>query len=230
MRAVKGHVALVDDDAGVREAAALLLGELGFEVSRYADGDEFLARAAPERLHCILLDIAMPGLDGFSVLKSLRYRRIATPVVLLSGQVDVPLAVSAMRAGAFNLLQKPCSPAALVGAVEEAVARACASRDRRLDRDSAEAMIRTLAPRQRQVMAGLVRGEQNKRIAASLGLSVRTVEAHRRVVMRKLRARSLSDVLRCAVAAGLSMDPVDDETPGSAGMAPAFAPFMAGAG
>jgi two-component system response regulator FixJ len=208
-RASRGHVALVDDDAGIRDAAALLLGELGYDVSRYRDGDEFLAQARIESFQCILLDLSMPRLDGLAVLRALGQRRGAAPVVLLTGHADVPLAVTAMRAGAFNLLQKPCSPAALVGAVEEAVARAAAAREDRLERSDARTRIERLAPRQRQVMAGLVRGHQNKTIAARLGLSVRTIEAHRRVVMRKLEARSLSDVLRCAVAAGLSIDVID---------------------
>lgn len=209
VRASRGLVALVDDDPGIRDAAALLLGELGFEVARFEDGDAFLAEARLDSFHCILLDLSMPRLDGLAVLRALGQRRLAAPVVLLTGYADVPIAVRAMRAGAFNLLQKPCSPAALVGAVEEAVARATAARDDRLERNDARLRIERLAPRQRQVMAGLVRGHQNKTIAARLGLSVRTVEAHRRVVMRKLEARSLSDVLRCAVAAGLAIEMID---------------------
>lgn len=203
------HVAIVDDDDALRSATALLLRESGMQTSVYRDGDIFLASAPFDQLRCILLDMRMPRMDGLTVLQALRQRRVTTPVVLLTGYVDVPLAVRAMREGAFNLLQKPYGPAALLDAVREAIACSDLADSELIERNEAQQMIAGLAPRQRQIMAGLIKGHQNKIIAAKLGLSVRTVEAHRRVVMRKLRARSLSDVLRRAVTAGLPIVEID---------------------
>lgn len=202
-------VAVVDDDEAVRAATALLLAEQALSVCSFADGDEFLARAPLDRLGCVLLDIRMPRMSGLDVLRALQQRRVAAPVVLLTGHADVPLAVEAMRAGAHNLLQKPPCPERLLAAVREAVERCAVADGDFSERSEAQRLIAALAPRQRQIMAGLIKGHQNKTIASMLGLSVRTVEAHRRVVMRKLGARSLSDVLRRAVTAGLPIVEID---------------------
>lgn len=219
-------VAVVDDDEAVRAATALLLSEKGCSVCSFGDGEEFLDSAPLDRLRCVLLDIRMPRMSGLAVLDSLRQRRLGVPVVLLTGHADVPLAVEAMRAGAHNLLQKPYRPDQLVAAVEEAIERCAAAGSDSSERSESLKLIAALAPRQRQIMAGLVKGHQNKTIASKLGLSVRTVEAHRRVVMRKLGARSLSDVLRRAVTAGLPIVDIDYDGRGAAAMEerPSLAP------
>lgn len=202
-------VAVVDDDEGMRAATAQLLSEHGCSVCSFGGGEEFLDRAPLDRLRCVLLDVRMPRMNGLEVLEGLRQRHAAVPVILLTGHADVPLAVQAMRAGAHNLLQKPYRPDQLIAAVQDAVERSTAAGNTSSERSESLRLIAALAPRQRQIMAGLVKGHQNKTIASKLGLSVRTVEAHRRVVMRKLGARSLSDVLRRAVTAGLPIVDVD---------------------
>lgn len=205
----RAHVAVVEDDAALRDATATLLKDLGFQVSAYPDGRSFLAAAPLDELSCVLLDVQMPRMDGLAVLTRLQERRHAPPVIMLTGHVDVPLAVRAMRAGALNLLQKPYGPEALHDAVREAVARSIRVEMGDSAREEARRLIAGLAPRQRQIMAGLIKGHQNKTIASVLGLSVRTVEAHRRVVMRKLNARSLSDVLHRALIAELPIVDID---------------------
>ena len=211
-------VAVVDDDESLRAATALLLSEQGCTVCSFGDGDEFLACAPIDRLRCILLDMRMPGLDGLQVLQALGARRSSAPVILLTGHADVPLAVQAMRAGAHNLLQKPYPPEKLIEAVRDAIDRSTSADSDLSERSEALKLIAALAPRQRQIMAGLVKGHQNKTIASKLGLSVRTVEAHRRVEMRKLGARSLSDVLRRAVTAGLPIVEIDYDGRWAAGV------------
>lgn len=208
-RVFPAHVAVVEDDLALREATTMLLRDLGFQVSAYADGAVFLATAPLDRLNCVLLDVRMPRMDGLTVLARLQERRHAPPVIMLTGHVDVPIAVRAMRAGALNLLQKPYGPDALQEAVREAVALSTVTEFDGSAREEARRLIAGLAPRQRQIMAGLIKGHQNKTIASALGLSVRTVEAHRRVVMRKLNARSLSDVLRRAITAELPIIEID---------------------
>jgi two-component system response regulator FixJ len=198
----KRIIHLVDDDEAIRRSAGFLLRTSGFEVVTYASGSEFFATLGSVATGCVLLDIRMPGIDGLEVQRLLAERGIALPVIMLTGHGDVSLAVRAIKAGAVDFIEKPFEKAALLHAIGEAFHRIDDAG--RSDVDAAEANVRlaALTPRERDVLAGLVRGQPNKITAYELGISTRTVEVHRANLMHKLKVKSLSDVLRLSFAAG----------------------------
>ncbi len=195
-------VHVVDDDEAIRDSVAFLLRTNGFTVKPHVSGVAFLATAGRNTLGCVLLDIRMPDMDGLDVQRLMAEQGIAVPVIMLTGHGDIALAVRAIKAGAVEFLEKPFEKVALLAAVEEAFRRVDDAD--RLQLDAAEATVRlaALTPREGDVLRGIVRGQPNKITAYELGISTRTVEAHRAALMTKLQARSLSDVLRIAFAAG----------------------------
>lgn len=199
----KPRVYLVDDDEAVRRSASFMLKTSGYGVTPFESGVEFLKTAGNAAPGCVLLDIRMPGMDGIEVLRTLRTRGITMPVVVLTGHGDVNLAVSAMKAGAIDFIEKPFEKATLIAAIDEGMAQLSAS-DRAGQR-AVEATVRlnALTARERDVLQGLARGYPNKTIAYDLGISPRTVEIHRANLMVKLGVHSLSEALRIAFAAGL---------------------------
>lgn len=189
-------VHVVDDDDAVRDSLEMLLQVAGFRVRTWSSPLAFLEAGRAREPGCALLDIRMPGMDGLTLLETLRAQGETMPVLVMTGHGDVPLAVRAMRNGAVDFLEKPLAKAQLVGSVRMAlgaVARPSAV-PTNLDR---------LSPREREVLQGLVSGLPNKSIAYDLGISPRTVEIHRARVMDKMGARSLSDLVRLGLAAGI---------------------------
>ena len=202
----KPLVYIVDDDEALRRSAGFMLKTSGFRVSTYESGTSFLKDSRSLEPGCILLDIRMPGADGLEVQRSLRDTGVLLPVVIMTGHGDVGLAVQAMKAGAVDFIEKPFEKAMLLGALEVGfglLAKSSAAANREKD---AEARLNVLTARERDVLCGLANGLPNKTIAYDLGISPRTVEIHRANVMEKLGARSLSDALRTAFAAGLGRD------------------------
>ncbi|TXC71981.1 response regulator transcription factor [Sphingomonas ginsenosidivorax] len=196
-------VHIVDDDDAIRQSIGFLLRKAGHVVKTYASGTEFLRTVDRETQGCILLDVRMPGIDGLEVQSRLSSQGIGLPVIMLTGHGDVTLAVQAIKAGALEFLEKPFERAALLAAIDEAFRHA--ARTARDHVAAAEAVVRlaALTPRERDVLDGMVLGRPNKLIAFDLGIATRTVEVHRANLMDKVDARSLSDVLRIAFAAGL---------------------------
>ena len=200
----KRIVHVVDDDDDVRNSVALLLEASGYEVAAYPSGVDFLDTLGAAIPGCILLDIHMPEMNGLEVQRQLTERGVQWPVIVLTGQSDISLAVQAMNHGAFEFLEKPYLNDALLEAVGDAFARLEATgEDRAL---TADAKVRTakMTDRETQVMRGLLAGLPNKLIAYELDISVRTVEIHRANVMDKLDARSLSTAVRIALATGMA--------------------------
>ena len=197
-------VHIVDDDEAIRQSIGFMLRKAGHVVKTYSSGTEFLAAVDRETQGCILLDVRMPGIDGLEVQERLSSLGIGLPVIMLTGHGDVTLAVRAIKAGALEFLEKPFERAALLAAIDEAFKHA--ARDQRDHVASADAVVRlaALTPRERDVLDGMVLGRPNKLIAFDLGSATRTVEVHRANLMDKVHARSLSDVLRIAFAAGLN--------------------------
>jgi two-component system response regulator FixJ len=197
-------VALIDDDEGARRSTSWFLEGEGYRVVPFASGAAFLDAKWPEGLACALLDLRMPGLSGLDVLRALSARAGAPPVLVLSGHADVADAVAAMKLNAIDVILKPYRPQRLLDAVE----RAAALRDRTQAAltvcRNARTAIEGLSQRQRQVLAGVVRGRANKLIAWDLGLSIRTVEAYRAQMLIKLGVRGTADAVRMALAAGIS--------------------------
>jgi two-component system response regulator FixJ len=199
-------VHIVDDDDGIRQSIAFLLRNAGHAIAAYSSGRQFLESVTRETRGCVLLDVRMPEIDGLEVQARLAAQGIALPVIMLTGHGDVTLAVRAVKAGAIEFLEKPFDRASLLAAIDEAFQ--CVTRDDRTRRAAAAATIRleVLTARERDVLDGMVAGRPNKLIAYDLGIATRTVEVHRANLMEKLSARSLSDVLRIAFAAGLGDD------------------------
>ena len=191
-------VLVVDDDAGMREAVVDLLRSVGIESIAFGSTAELLAAAVPDRLGCLILDVRLPGLGGLEFQTRLDSLGIALPIVFMTGFADVPMSVRAMKAGAMDFLIKPFRDQDMLDAVEAAIAR---DRSRRRDRAAAmtvESLAATLTPREREVMAEVVKGRLNKQIAGDLGISEVTVKLHRGKVMRKMQVRSVADLVRKA--------------------------------
>ena len=201
-------VHIVDDDEAIRQSVGFLLRKADYKVETYPSGTQFLKAVTRETRGCVLLDVRMPDLDGLAVQARLAKTGIALPVIMLTGHGDVTLAVRAIKAGAVEFLEKPFERTVLIAAIETALAQA--ARADRGDLTAADAVVRlaALTQRERDVLDGMVRGRPNKLIAYDLSIATRTVEVHRANLMEKLSARSLSDVLRIAFAAGLG-DPGD---------------------
>jgi two-component system response regulator FixJ len=191
---------IIDDNDALRESlASLITGWSEWRVTTWSSGSAFLEAAPRVEPGVLLLDQEMPGATGLDVLRSIA-RDSRFRVVMMTGLADIRLAVASMRTGAANFVEKPCDPAIL----RAALAEAAASVESRLPMLKARAHIARLAPRERDVLDGLVAGQANKMIAHLLGISPRTVEIYRANMMERLGADSLAAVIRMAFAAGLT--------------------------
>jgi FixJ family two-component response regulator len=189
-------VFLIDDDQAIRDAVGLLLRAHGLVVETFASAVDFLESDAVQRPGCLLLDVRMPGMSGLDLQKQLRARNQRVPIIFITGHGDVPMAIRAMKAGAFDFVEKPFQAEVLLGRIHEALAFDAEERRRQMQRDEAAARIALLSPREREVLERVVAGQYNKVIAAELDISISTVEIHRKRVMKKLEAESLSDLMR----------------------------------
>jgi two-component system response regulator FixJ len=199
-----GLVVAVEDDARLRDSLAVLLRAAGHRAAAFGSAEELLEAGVPAGALCLVLDVRMPGMDGVALLEELRRRGDRTPVVVLTGHGDIPLAVRAMRAGASDFVEKPCGDEQLLGAIERAAAQRAVPALAPDAGRAAEAAGRlaALSQREREVLEGLLAGKSNKVIAHELGVSVRTVEGHRGNMMGRLGVRSLAAAVRLAIEAG----------------------------
>ncbi|HRF61583.1 MAG TPA: response regulator transcription factor [Candidatus Competibacter sp.] len=192
----KPTVFLIDDDQAVRDAVALLLQTGGLAVETFASATDFLEAGVAQRPGCLVLDVRMPGLSGLDLQKQLRTSGYRIPIIFMTGHGDIPMAIRAMKAGAFDFIEKPFQGQALLARIQEALAFDVRERRRQAYRTEAAARVALLSPREREVLDRVVEGQYNKVIAAELGISLSTVEIHRKRVMEKLQAESLSDLIR----------------------------------
>ena len=189
-------VFIVDDDPAVRDAISLLLRADELAVATFPNAAAFLESAAVQRPGCLVLDVRMPGMSGLDLQKRLRARGCRTPILFITGHGDVPMAIRAMKGGAFDFLEKPFQGETLVNRVREALALDARQRGRQARRAEAAARLALLSPREREVLDRVAAGQYNKVIAFELGISLSTVEIHRKRVMEKLEAESLSDLIQ----------------------------------
>jgi FixJ family two-component response regulator len=200
-----GTVFLVDDNDAFRQSTRWLLESHGLRVSAFKNGRDFLDAYAPapagRKPECLLLDVRMPGLTGLQVHEELVQRNANVPVIFITAHGDVPLAVEAMRRGAFDFLEKPFTDDVLVSAIGSALARDDEQMSRDREAANARARLDALTPRERQVLDLVVEGALNKTIADRLGISIKTVELHRSRVMEKMRALSLAQLIQMTVRA-----------------------------
>ncbi len=202
-----GSILVVDDDADVRDSVRALLESAGYQVEEFASARDVLALPDLVARACLIADIRMPDMDGLSLQEELVKRRVGLPVIIVTGHGDVPLAVRAMKAGAVDFLEKPFDDELLLQSVSRALAAGRKSRDENQAAQEALARIEQLTARERQVLEHLIAGHANKAIAHALAISPRTVEIHRANVMAKMQVRTLSEVVRLALAAGVSPAP-----------------------
>lgn len=197
---------IIDDEDAVRRSASFILKTSGYAVKPWASGVEFLKEVRHLDAGCILLDVRMPEMDGLEVQRTLQERGVVMPVIILTGHGDVGTAVRAMKQGAVDFIEKPFEKEVLIRAITAAFERLDATRSADSRAEEASVIIAGLTGREREVLEGLAQGLPNRTIAYDLGISARTVEVHRANVMAKLGARSLSDALRIAFAAGLGSE------------------------
>ncbi len=191
---------IVDDDAAVRDSLQMLIRSNNFVVQTFASAASFLAAYTVEQGGCLLLDVRMPDVDGLELQQILEKKHIRLPIIFLSGHSDVPIAVQAMKAGAAEFLQKPFNDRELLQSIKEALKR---DRDYRAlvsQHQAFDTLLHTLTPREQEVMAKMMDGCANKKIAVELGISQRTVEIYRANVMHKLRVGSLAELMKNALA------------------------------
>src|ERR1700720_937146 len=195
---VEATVAVVDDDPDIRQALRGLLRSVGLGVELFASVQEFLGTARPDLPGCLILDFRLPGRSGLDLQDELAKANLHLPVIFISGYADVPISVRAMKAGAVEFLTKPVRDQDLLDAIHQAIAQDRARRDDERGFAHLRADFDTLTPREREVMMMLVAGRLNKQIAAELRISDATVKVHRGQVMRKMRARSLAELVSMA--------------------------------
>jgi len=192
-------VHIVDDDEAVRQSLAFMLSSAGLAVRVYESASAFLAGLDTVQDGCLVTDIRMPDMTGIDLLRRIRAKSRSLPAIVITGHGDVPLAVEAMKAGAIDFIEKPFDEEAILNAVKTALERAEGAPDG--DLAAIAARLQTLSERERQVLEGLVAGHPNKVIAATLGISPRTVEVYRANLMTKMEAKSLSELIRMAILA-----------------------------
>jgi len=199
----KTVVHIIDDDAAMRDSLAFLLDVNGFKPLSYDSANAFLSEIATDISGCVVSDIRMPGMNGIELVRKLKSEGSTCPVILITGHGDVTLAVEAMKAGAVDFIEKPFDDAVLLGAIRSALETRPAIQGDSSAKSEAEARLAELSPRERDVLQGLVAGKINKVIAHDLSISPRTVEVYRANLMAKTGARSMSELMRIALAAGL---------------------------
>jgi FixJ family two-component response regulator len=188
-------VYLVDDDEAVRDALGLLLRSVDISSAVYPSALDFLEGYDPDRHSCLVADIRMPGLSGLELQQRLNEQRAEIPIIFITGHGDVPMAVNAMKSGAADFIQKPFRDQELLDRIHKALERDKERRVWRAQQQVIRERLKSLTPRETEVMHRVVAGQANKVIALDLGVSQRTVELHRARVMRKLKMRSLAELV-----------------------------------
>jgi FixJ family two-component response regulator len=200
----KPLVFVIDDDASVREAIADLLRSVGLGVEAFASTQEFLESERPDAPGCIVLDVRLPGPSGLEFQRTLSKSNIHLPIIFISGHADIPMSVRAMKSGAIEFLIKPLPEQELLDAIQTGIERDRARRRQAQAVAELQERFNSLTPREREVLTLVITGRRNKQIAAQAKLSEMTVKVHRSQIMRKMRAKSLVDLVRMADALGVS--------------------------
>ena len=198
-------VFIVDDDPQFARGLARVINAAGWRTEAYESAAAFLEAVGrePGARGCICLDVRMPGMKGTDLHRALRERGVDLPVIFLTGHGDVPTSVDAMKRGAVDFLEKPVSSHVLIPAIRTAMDRHAAERERDHERREIEARLARLSPREHEVMTHVIAGRLNKQIAADLGISLKTVKAHRAKVMEKTESGSVAALVDVCRAAGI---------------------------
>lgn len=197
-----GTVYVVDDDEAVRDSIRWLLEASDYRVELYDSGESFIAKYDPYAIAVLLLDVRMNGMSGLEVQEHLIARNADLPIIFITGHGDVPMAVNALKKGAVDFIEKPFDQAALKQQVERMLQEARDRRMRNEQRSLNEALLRKLTAREQQVLERITAGRLNKQIADDLGISIKTVEAHRASIMDKTNSGTVADLMRVVLGAG----------------------------
>jgi FixJ family two-component response regulator len=198
-----GIVYVLDDEPEMVKALTRLLRARQFEVRGYTSVHDFLKACRPEKDACLLLDVAMPELDGLKLQQSLMRQGILTPIIFLTGHGDIPTSVRAIKAGATDFLTKPVDAALLVSAVRSALQIAESRHQAAAEAEVWAARLASLTQRQREVMEHIVAGQLNKQVAFDLGTGEQNIKVHRAQIMRKMGVASLAELVRVAERLGI---------------------------
>jgi len=192
-------VHVVDDDPGFRDSLRSLLESDGLTVETHADAAEFLARYLPERPGCLLLDVRMPGMSGLQLQEELQKRQIQVPLVFITAHGDVAMAVSAVRRGALDFIEKPFDDVALIGLIRDVLEKDRETRRESERRASLGARFASLSARELEVLERVVKGKRNRIVAQELGVTEKTVEFHRKRIMGKLQVKNVVELVNFVV-------------------------------
>ena len=203
MTRVPPTVFVVDDDAPVRRSISRLLRTAGFAVAVFASAEDFLAQYDPQTPGCLLLDVAMPTLNGLELQSILAKAGSLLPIIFLTGTSDIPQSVRAMKHGASDFLTKPVNDVDLLAAVHVAIEKHHALRHEQAELSEIRARLATLTPREREVLEYVVAGKLNKQIAGDLGTVEQTIKVHRAHVMQKMRVQSVAELVRLTQRCGI---------------------------
>ncbi len=195
----KGTVYVVDDDEGVRDSLQWLLEGKDYRVRCYDSAETFLSRYDAREVACLIVDIRMGGMSGMELQERLVERKSPLPIVFITGHGDVPMAVNTMKKGAMDFIQKPFQEGELLSLVERMLEQAKGAFNDHQQSASRDALLAKLTSREAQVLERIVAGRLNKQIADDLGISIKTVEAHRANIMEKLNANTVADLLKIAL-------------------------------
>lgn len=189
-------VHVVDDDPAIRSSLKWLIESVNLTVRTYGSAQEFLDAYQPDEPGCLVLDVRMPGLSGLDLQEMLKERGIQIPVIILTGYGDVPMAVRAMKNGAVDFLEKPVSDQVLLDHIQQALAQDVENHRRQAEQEEVRERFARLTPREKEVMDLVVEGLSSREIAETLGVSFKTIEAHRSKIMKKTEAKSVSHLIR----------------------------------
>lgn len=192
-------VFIVDDDLAVARSLHWLIDTVRLRVETFSSAQAFLDGFDASKPGCLVLDVRMPGMSGLDLQERLAAQRINIPIIFITGHGDVQMAVRAVQAGAFDFVEKPFNDQDLLDRIQKAIACDAGRRDREAQQTGLKALFASLTPRENEVMEMVVAGMSNKAVANVLGLSAKTVEVHRAKVMEKMRARSVSDLVKMAM-------------------------------
>ena len=201
MKTAPASVYVVDDDEAVRDSITALVQQAGYEVRAFASGEEFLEEVSPAETGCLLLDVRMPGISGMELHKALNDRYPSFSIVFISGHADVSIAVSAIKNGAHDFIEKPFNPSTLLKKIEKAIAECNERSDRAQRLRDVHDRLSRLTAREAEVLERVVAGDSNKTSAIRLGISQKTVETHRFRIMKKMEAKNLPELVQMVMLA-----------------------------
>jgi FixJ family two-component response regulator len=194
------RVYIIDDDEAMRDSLAWLLESQGLRVAAFAAAEDFLAACGADMAGCIVLDVRMPGMSGLELYERLAARHCALPVIFITGHGDVPMAVSALKKGAVDFIEKPFNDKELLAVIGQCLERERATREQRRRGTDAALRLASLTEREREVMDLVLAGKLNKQIADVLNISIKTVEVHRARIMDKMAVRSVAELVQAVIS------------------------------